>query len=126
MGDNSPFHEAGVKMGYISKSEKWYLAAVYLNGWQRIQKIEGNQTPAFGTQVTYKPSSRTTLNWSTYIGNEQPDNDRKWRYFNNFYGQFKMSEKAKLMAGFDIGAQQTSNKSSDYDVWYSPSVNGTI
>jgi hypothetical protein len=122
LGDNSPFYEAGVKIGYTSKSEKWDLAAMYLNGWQRIQKIEGNQTPAFGTQVTYKPSSSTTLNWSTYIGNEQPDNDRKWRYFNNFYGQFKMSEKTKLMAGFDIGAQQTSNKSSDYDVWYSPVV----
>jgi hypothetical protein len=27
------------------------FGAMYLNGWQRIQKIEGNQTP-FATQVT--------------------------------------------------------------------------
>ena len=85
LADNSPYYEAGVKIGYTSKSEKWYLAAMYLNGWQRIQKVEGNQTPAFGTQITFKPSSLIALNWSTYIGNEQPDNDRKWRYFNNFY-----------------------------------------
>ena len=122
LADNSPYYEAGVKIGYTSKSEKWYLAAMYLNGWQRIQKIEGNQTPAFGTQVTYKPNSKTTLNWSTYVGNEQPDYDRKWRYFSNFYGQFKVSEKTSITAGFDIGAQQTLNGSSDYDVWYSPVI----
>ena len=122
LADNSPYYEAGVKIGYTSPSEKWYLAAMYLNGWQRIQKIDGNQTPAFGTQITYKPSVKTTLNWSTYVGNEQPDVDRKWRYFNNFYGQFKFSDKTNLTAGFDIGAQQTLNGSSDYDIWYSPVV----
>ncbi|MDI1317810.1 porin [Flavobacterium sp.] len=120
LADNSPYFEAGVKIGYTSKSEKWYLAAMYLNGWQRIQKIDGNQTPAFGTQITYKPTSKATLNWSTYIGNEQPDSSRKWRYFNNFYGQFKVSDKTSLTAGFDIGVQQTVTGSSDYDVWYSP------
>jgi hypothetical protein len=120
LADNSPYYEAGVKIGYTSKSEKWYLAAMYLNGWQRIQKIDGNQTPAFGTQVTYKPTSKTTLNWSTYVGNEQPDNDKKWRYFNNIYGQFKVSEKTSLTAGFDIGAQQKVTESDEYDVWFSP------
>lgn len=122
LADNSPYYEAGAKIGYTSPSEKWYLAAMYLNGWQRIQKIDGNQTPAFGTQITYKPSGKTTLNWSTYMGNEQPDSDRKWRYFNNFYGQFKFSDKTNLTAGFDIGAQQTVNGGNNYDVWYSPVI----
>ncbi|MBA4155576.1 porin [Flavobacterium sp.] len=122
LADNSPYYEAGAKIGYTSPSEKWYLAAMYLNGWQRIQKIDGNQTPAFGTQITYKPSGKTILNWSTYMGNEQPDSDRKWRYFNNFYGQFKFSDKTNLTAGFDIGAQQTVNGGNNYDVWYSPVV----
>lgn len=120
LADNSPYYETGVKIGYTSKSEKWYLAAMYLNGWQRIQKVEGNQTPAFGTQVTFKPSSSIALNWSTYIGNEQPDNDKKWRYFNNFYGQFKVTEKTSVIAGFDIGSQQSVNKSDKYDIWFSP------
>ena len=120
LADNSPYYEAGVKIGFTSKSEKWYLAAMYLNGWQRIQRIDGNQTPAFGTQVTYKPDAKTTLNWSTYVGNEQPDNLKKWRYFNNFYGQFKVSEKTSLTAGFDIGAQQKVPESAEYDVWFSP------
>ena len=120
--DNTPYYETGVKIGYTSKSEKWYLAAMYLNGWQRIQKIDGNQTPAFGTQVTFKPSASLSLNWSTYVGNEQPDIDKKWRYFNDFFGTFKVNEKTSVIAGFDIGAQQSAKGSSDYDVWYNPSV----
>ena len=122
LADNSPYYEAGVKIGYTANSEKWYLAAMYLNGWQRIQKIDGNQTPAFGTQVTYKPSGKIVLNWSTYFGNEQPDITRKWRYFNNFYGQFKISEKTSLTTGFDIGSQQNSYKSKKYDTWFSPII----
>lgn len=120
LADNSPYYEAGAKIGYTSPSEKWYLAAMYLNGWQRIQKVEGNQTPAFGTQITYKPTGKTTLNWSTYMGNEQPNSDRKWRYFNNFYGQFKVSDKTSITAGFDIGSQQSSNQSDKYNTWFSP------
>lgn len=120
LADNSPYYEAGVKIGYTAATEKWYLAAMYLNGWQRIQKIEGNQTPAFGTQVTYKPNAKVTLNWSTYAGNEQPDSIRKWRYFHNLYGQFKLTEKTNLTAGFDIGSQQSAHKSNKYDTWFSP------
>lgn len=121
LAENSPYYEAGVKVGYTSKSEQWYMAAMYLNGWQRIEKIDKNQTPAFGTQLSYTSKSKNTfLNWSTYFGNEQPDIEKKWRYFNNFFGQFKVSEKTSLIAGFDVGMQQSTPESSHYDVWYAP------
>lgn len=38
LADNSPYYETGIKLGYTSKNEKLYLAGMYLNGWQRIQK----------------------------------------------------------------------------------------
>lgn len=120
LAENSPYYEAGVKISYTSESEKWYLAGMYLNGWQRIQKIDGNQTPAFGTQISFKPSYRITLNWSTYVGNEQADSEKRWRYFNDFYGQFKITEKTNLMAGFDVGSQQSEKNSTKYDTWFSP------
>ncbi len=88
MAENSPYYEAGVKLSHTSKNSKVYIAALYLNGWQRIQKISGNQTPAFGTQVTIKPNPKFTFNWSTYLGNELPDSVRQWRYFNNFFAQY--------------------------------------
>ena len=124
LADNSPYFETGLKLGYTSKNEKLYFAAMYLNGWQRIQRVQGNQTPAFGTQLTYKPKPDITLNWSTYIGNEQPDTvGTLWRYFNNFYAHMLLTKKFGLIAGFDIGTQQKRDSSKTPDgmsVWYSP------
>lgn len=118
--DNSPYYEAGVKIGYTTKNEKLYLAAMYLNGWQRIQKIPGNQTPAFGTQLTFKPNSKITFNWSTYGGNEMPDTLRQLRLFNNLYGQFQITEKLGVLAGFDVGIQQVKKDTNAYNNWYTP------
>lgn len=120
LADNSPYYETGVKLGYTSPSEKWYLALMYLNGWQRIKKIDGNQTPAFGTQITYKPNIKTTYNFSTYIGNEQPDIVRKFRYFNNLYAQYKLNDKTSFTAGFDLGFQESELDDKNFDCWFSP------
>jgi len=122
LADNSPYYEAGAKIGYTSKNEKLYFAAMYLNGWQRIQKVVANQTPAFGTQLTYKPNAKVTLNYSTYFGNEQPDSNKLWRNFHNFYAQMQLTDKFGLIAGFDIGAQQKVKAESAKNVWYSPVV----
>jgi len=125
LAENSPYYESGIKLGYTSKNEKVYLAALYLNGWQRIQRVPFNQTPAFGTQVTYKPSSKATLNWSTFVGNEQPDTLKKLRFFNNFFGQFQVTDKFGVIVGFDIGWQQdrdTSNQIAGMSTWYTPNL----
>ncbi len=120
LADNSPYYEAGVKLGYTSKNEQVYLAVMYLNGWQRIQRVNGNMTPDFGTQLTYKTKSHFSFNWSTFIGNDQPDSLIKWRYFNNFYTQFDLSKKVGIIAGFDVGLEQKLKHSSEYNTWYSP------
>ncbi len=93
---------------------------MYLNGWQRIKKIDGNQTPSFGTQITFKPNTKATFNLSTYIGNEQPDEVRKLRYFNNLYAQYKLNEKTSFTAGFDLGFEQSQYGSRKFYYWYSP------
>ncbi|WP_259015821.1 porin [Emticicia fluvialis] len=120
LAENSPYYESGVRLSYTSANEKWYLAGLVLNGWQRIQRVPGNQTPAFGTQITYKPNSNVTLNWSSYAGDEQPDSLRRWRYFNNVYGQFQINKKLGLITGFDFGIEQKTNGSTRYNHWLSP------
>ncbi|WP_121353559.1 porin [Flavisolibacter nicotianae] len=122
LAENSPYYEAGLKLGYTTKEEKWYLALLLLNGWQRIKRVDGNTTPAFGTQVTYKPSARSTLNWSTFIGNDKPDSARRWRYFQNIYGTFHISKAFSLIAGIDAGMEQQSKGSVKMDSWYAPVV----
>lgn len=121
--ENSPYFLTGAKLTY-SPNQRWEIAALMVNGWQRIQRLEGNSLPSFGTQVNYHPSEKVTLNWSTFIGTDDPDTSRRMRYFNNFYGLFKITDKLDLIAGFDIGIQQESKDSNAYDVWYSPTIIG--
>lgn len=120
IAENSPYFESGVKLGFTSRDEKLYLAALYLNGWQRIQRVDGNITPAFGTQITYKPSGKVTLNYSTFIGNDKPDTNRLMRYFHNVYGIFQLTEKLSLTTGIDYGTEQKFKGSSDYNTWLVP------
>ena len=61
LADNTPYYEAGARVSYTSPNSKWYAAGLLLNGWQRIARVDGNNTPAFGTQLTYKPNSTTTI-----------------------------------------------------------------
>lgn len=120
LADNSPYFETGAKLSYSTQNGKWDMAVLVLNGWQRIQRVEGNSTPAFGHQLTFHPSENVTLNSSSFIGNDKPDETRQMRYFHNLYGAFQLNEKFALIAGFDIGAEQEAKGSSDYNTWYSP------
>ncbi|CAG5068845.1 hypothetical protein DYBT9623_01577 [Dyadobacter sp. CECT 9623] len=122
VAENTPYFETGARLSLTSENEKWYLAALYLNGWQRIQRVEGNKTPALGTQVTFKPNTSITLNYSTFIGSDKPDSVRQMRYHHNFYGVFQLSEKVGLTAGFDIGTEQKAKGASTYNTWFVPVV----
>lgn len=124
LADNSPYFETGAKVSYTSEDKRWYASALILNGWQRIQRADGNTTPTFGHQLTYQPSPQLTLNSSSLIGNDQSDRDRKMRYFHNFYAQYQFDERWGLIAGFDIGAQQKVRGSDSYDIWLSPVLIG--
>ncbi|QNL52179.1 porin [Olivibacter sp. SDN3] len=120
LADNSPYYESGAKISYTTDNGKWFISGLILNGWQRIQRVDGDNTPAFGHQLTYKPNSKITLNSSSFVGSDKPDSTRQMRYFHNFYGQFQLHEKFALIAGFDIGAEQKAKGSDSYNVWYSP------
>jgi hypothetical protein len=120
LADNSPYFETGAKISYTSDNGKLFLSALVLNGWQRIQRLDGNNTRAFGHQLTYKPNDKITLNSSSFIGNDKPDSVRQMRYFHNFYGIFQITDKFAITTGFDIGAEQKAKGSSSYNTWYSP------
>lgn len=118
IAENSPYYEAGAKITH-SPNDRWTLVALVLNGWQRIARV--NSSPAFGMQIQWKPFAKTTLNWSTYVGNERPDTARQWRFFNNFYGIFQLSEKVGLILGFDIGAEKEADGKGS-NIWFTPNA----
>lgn len=120
--DNTPYYESGIKISYTTGNGRWFISGLVLNGWQRIQRVDGNNIPAFGHQLTFRPHSKITLNSSSFIGSDKPDSIRQMRYFHNLYGIFQVTDKFTFTAGFDIGAEQKSKGSSSYHAWYNPVV----
>jgi len=117
--ENSPYYLSGAKLTY-APNQNVELATLICNGWQHIQKVKGNSLPSFGTQLKLIPIEKMTLNWSTFIGTDDPDTNRRMRYFNNLYVQLQITNKLALISGFDIGIQQRSKGSSEYQYWLSP------
>jgi len=118
--DNSPYFETGAKISYTSTNGKWFVSGLVLNGWQRIQRVAGNSTPAFGHQLTYRPNAKLTLNSGSFIGNDKADSVRQMRYFHNLYAICQVNKKMGITAGFDIGAEQKEKSSNKYNTWYTP------
>ena len=122
--ENSPYFETGARISYTSDNGKLYLAGLVLNGWQRIQKVDGNNSISFGHQLTYKFNDKISINSSSFIGNDKTDSLRQMRYFHDLYANFQLNEKWALLAGFDIGVEQKEKASSRYNCWYSPVLMG--
>jgi len=120
LAENSPYYETGVKVTSISNNEKWLLSGLILNGWQHIQRPNGNNSPAFGTQVTYTANSKFSINSSSFIGNDKPDKAKQMRYFHNLYSIYQLTSKVGVIVGFDIGAEQKRKSTTAYNLWYSP------
>lgn len=126
LAENSPYFLTGAKITYNSPNNEWLIAGLIVNGWQRIQRLEGNSLPSFGTQLTFTPNSKVSLNWSAFIGTDDPDIMRRMRFFNNFYGQFQIANNFQMIMGFDIGIQQQSKSSTMYNMWLSPIIIGQL
>jgi hypothetical protein len=120
LAENSPYYEAGVRASYKTSNQKWYIAAQFLNGWQRTKRVNANNTPSFGTQLTFTPTDRFSINSSAFVGNDKPDSIRKWRYFHNLYSIWQFTENLGIIWGLDVGLEQKQKGSSKVNRWYSP------
>lgn len=119
LAENSPYFITGVKYNY-KPSDKWSFAAFLTNGWQRINKPQKDVAPSLGTQIVYKSSANSTLNWSTFVGKEFNGINYTMRYFSNLYFDKKWNDKWRTIAGFDYGLQDLSSKNNSSASWLSP------
>lgn len=115
IAENSPYFETGAKLSW-QKSERWYFAFLYLNGWQRIQNIQGRNNPSFGTQATFAPSEKILFNWSTFLGTDQSIEAGTSLYFSNFFVDWKPANNWHLIAGLDVG-KRTLELEGDRNWW---------
>ncbi len=118
--ENSPYYETGAKLSYSTKNEKWFFSGMILNGWQRIKKPDGIDKPAFGTQVTFKPSPSVLINHSSFFGTDHPDSTGQYRIFQNLYSVISLNNFWGLTLGLDYGLERQPKPGSSWYQWYSP------
>lgn len=129
LAENSPYYLSGAKLTYNTGNGKWTVLGMVTNGWQRVKKLDGYSGPSFSTQVQYRPSSKLTFNWSSFLGSDRPDSLKQGRFFNNFYAIVNPQGRFGVILGFDIGtdrkpviragSDQRVDGGGNY-VWYSP------
>ncbi|MCT1525013.1 porin [Sphingobacterium hotanense] len=112
--ENSPYFETGAKLSYQTANEKWSLAILAINGWQRIQLPESSRGLSFGHQVQYRPSKHVLLNSSSYIGNEGPDS---LRIFHDFFVQVDATDRLRFLGLVDYAIRHISNDSRVANYW---------
>lgn len=116
VAENSPYYEAGARLGY-RPTAKWYMAAFLLNGWQQIQRPVGWSRMAAGTQLQFQGAGGTTINWSTYAGAWGPDSLGATRLYSDLYATVK-GDGSLSNIGFDLGLQQA-RPGAAWDGWLS-------
>jgi hypothetical protein len=120
VSENTPYYEAGAKLSYATANNKFTATLLYLNGWQKIMRQDGNSKPAGGLQLTYKPNSSLTFNYSNYYGTEGVDEVSVHRFYHNFYAIAQLTDVLGLTAGFDYGTQQKLSGQSDKSEIFAP------
>lgn len=104
--ENTPYYESGAKISYASADGEFTATLLYLNGWQKINRTNGNSKPAGGMQLSYKPTGKLTLNYSNYLGKEGENAVAVTRFYHNFYAIAQLTDQFGLTAGFDYATQQ--------------------
>lgn len=106
IAENSPYYESGARLSFSPANEHWHFAALLLNGWQRIQRPAGHTGMSGGSQITYRPTSKLAVNYSTFLGNVGPDSAGMQRVYHNLYATVQMTKRLNLTGGFDYGMEQ--------------------
>jgi hypothetical protein len=100
-----PYFLTGAKLA-LPLGSKTTLTLYYLNGWQVIEDV--NTPLSFGTQIEHKPSAKWTLNWNTFVGNENSASAPTYqmRYFSDLYALWNPTARLSLTACVYGGIQE--------------------
>lgn len=102
IADNSPYYKTGIKLSYTNKKENITAAFFLLNGWQRIARPISYKGLHIGGQLSYKPTAKSTLNYSNYFGGEFANT---FRTYHNFYYTNEKHKKINYILGVDVGTE---------------------
>lgn len=117
----TPYFMTGVKLSH-QFNDKFSGSFFVTNGWQRINKAKKDLAPSFGTQLVYKLSDQSTLNWSTFVGKEMYGDQFTMRYFSNLYLDNTWNKTWRTFIGFDYGVQDAASDIDNVKTWWIPTL----
>ena len=105
ISDITPYYETGLRLSY-APNNKWYIAMLALNGWQRITAPLHAIGKNWGMQIQYRPTSYMLINSSSFLG-EIPEFEKIGvrRIYSNFYSIIDLNPRMQLTLGWDWGMQ---------------------
>ncbi len=112
--ENIPYYLSGLRLTY-KFAPNWSATGYLTNGWQNIQREEGNSTYYIGTEIKYQDPKNGGFHWSTYSGRSGPDSTSKLRLYNNIDIGFVIKEKWTLLVFYDHIFQQKAKGSNELD-----------
>ena len=98
--ESSPYYLAGAKLS-APLGEQLQVGLLAANGWQTIRQTDPPSVGG-GSWATYRPTGALTLNWSTWVGLQQPAGEA--RVFNDLYAVVSR-DRLDLIAWVDVGTQ---------------------
>lgn len=143
LSENTPYYLSGVRIIHRTKSGKWHMGLLALNGWQVIQRPYTSAAPAFGHTLAYFVHDRVSLHSNSYVGPqlgvgtsvisfpglpsfEIPQGTvLGTQVMHDFYAKAKLGERWNLVLGCDLGLWQDEFDPSNLGnsrFWYSPSL----
>jgi len=104
LSENTPYYQTGIQLSWAI-NDQFDAKFLVLNGWQNIS--ETNNAKSVGLQLNFRPLDDIELNYSNYLGNESTEvNQKKIRFYNNFYARFDLDEAFHIVASVDYGTQE--------------------
>ncbi len=105
-----PWFQSGVKISYAPNEQLFFCFHV-LNGYNTF--VETNNKKIIGLSATYALGTKGSIGYFNLIGDETTDsiNSTKLhiRFLNNFVFNYQLTQKIKMVLGFDYISQQNSS-----------------
>lgn len=116
VADFSPYYESGAKLTWQPTAAVTALFTM-INGWQNI--TETNSGKSVGVRIDYAPSTRTTLSYYSYLGDEAVDSarHRQVRFYNGVGIKQALGARLLVLAEADHGTQVRASGSGSAS-WY--------
>lgn len=142
LSENTPYYLSGIRLLHRTKSGKWHMGLLVLNGWQMIQKPNNDPMPAFGHTLTYVANDRWSIHSNSYVGPHigfdlitllTPTGPVQTagelisgaQVMHDLYVKGQIGDRTELIAGFDAGLREDDLWVSVFDynrLWFAPSL----